>query len=163
MRVLVSQIVDFCESYQVLERCGVTFKGLAIIDMAANFHLMQPIYKKYTKKAEMPLQISKYRQKLNELKLIHQIKVKDGVLPPQGIVIADGEAYVKDTRALEVEYKEAIDVYQNNLFEQREMMDDREENYRELNLTPIDRNSIIFKEDNPYTARILGAFAFLFK
>jgi len=158
MKVLVHQIVDFCEAYEMIDRAQMSFKGLTLVDMAINHRLVTPEYRKYVKIAEMPIAISKYRQKLNELKLIHQIKIKD-VFPPNGIVIADGEAYVKDARALEAEYKTEIDAYQQNLIAQRDMVDES----RELNLLLIDKNSIIFKEDNPNTARMLAAFAFLFK
>lgn len=158
MQVIMHQIVDFCEAYEKIDRAQISFKGLALIDMAINHKLMVPEYRKYVKTAEMPLPISKYRQRLNELKLIHQVKIKDA-FPPNGIVIADGEAYVKDARALEAEFKTDIDAYQQKLITQREMM----EEVRELNLLPIDRNSIIFKEENPNTAKMLSAFAFLFK
>jgi len=158
MQVLMHQIVDFCEAYDEINRSQISFKGLSLIDMAINYKTMQPEYRKYTKIAEMPLAISKYRQKLNELKLIHQIKIKD-VFPPNGIVIADGEAYVKAARVLEAEYKTEIDAYQQNLITQRNATEES----RELNLLLIDKNSIIFKEDNPNAARILAAFAFLFK
>jgi hypothetical protein len=163
MKVSMHQIIEFCEAYRVIERSGISFKGLAIIDMSVNFSVMEPHYRKYTRISEMPLAISKYRQKLNELKLIHQIKVKDGVIPPNGIVIADGEAYVKDARALEEEYKDCIDAYQEKLILQRDMLEDNEDNTRDLKLTPISKESIIFNEENPHTAKMLGAFAFLFK
>jgi hypothetical protein len=158
-KIYVYQIIKFCEEFPNLKDSGVSFKGLSIIDMAMNHSKLDLIYKAYLRLGDPPEEYNKFQKKINELRLIHQVKIKEGITVSNGIFIADGEVFIEGVKALEKQYESMITAFETSLLEQKKMFNET----ISVDIIEINKNDLIIDEKNCKALISVSAFLFCLK
>jgi hypothetical protein len=158
-KITVLQAFTFVDSFNSLKDSGVSFKGLAAIDMALNCTKIEPLVINFRKQNEPSTRMVKYQEELRQIQIAEQAPVEGKIRPGQGVIFADGARAAAKLADLRKKYKADIDAAEKKNDEQTKALDKQVE----LDLIEIPKTEIDIAERSDRAAGVLAGLAIVIK
>jgi hypothetical protein len=149
----------FVSDFEALKDSGVSFKGLAAVDLAMNLTRIEPEVIAFRKLGEPSAKFMKYREELQQISLEESAPMDGKIKPGQGAPFADGPRAARRIAALRAKYAAEIKSMETREEAQRAWLD----KVIDVDIIEIPRDQIDIAEKSDRAAGVLAGLSIVIK